>query len=688
MAEAGQDTIQVRGHYNYPPYEFLDDTGNATGFNVEVIQAVAKIMGLEINLELGPWEEITTALESGTIDALIGVYYSPERAEKFDFTIPYETVSYSLFVRKESSMSQLDDLHDKAIVLVQGGSSINFINNRNLTQAIYQVASSVDALRLLSAGNYDCSIVPEVQGQYFVRRYGLQNLKAVGPNLLPRNLSFAVAKGNPELLLALNQGLRIIKNSGQFDQLHRKWIDRYQKQETVNEKWIKYTIWIGVILLILFLVAIGWGYSMRGRVNEKTKHLQGEISERKRVEDALHQANRLQEIIYQIANAARGADNLKNLFIQIRNILHDVIDTSNFYIALLSRDRKLVHFPYWVDEMDDDASPISADAGLTGYLLKVQRPLIFTKEDILGLVARGIVERLGTPSEYWLGVPLRVDEQVVGAVVIQSYNNSRKFTTKDLEILEFVSNEIADVIHHKQDQDAIIESEEKYRRLSIELTEANNMKELLLDVITHDLKNPAGVIQGMSEILLDEEFDNENIALINESCGNLLKVIDNAVILSKLTLGEEISKEAMDLAELIRQVANEMKSTLASADMELLFSYDEPLPICVNPIIVEIFKNYISNAIKYSRDGKKIEVNIRKDTDSVTVDFIDFGPTIPEEKRPLIFNRGVQLSAGAKLGRGLGLAIVKRIAEAHDGKVGVLPNKPRGNIFYLQIPLT
>ena len=65
---------------------------------------------------------------------------------------------------------------------------------------------------------------------------------------------------------------------------------------------------------------------------------------------------------------------------------------------------------------------------------------------------------------------------------------------------------------------------------------------------------------------------------------------------------------------------------------------------------------------------------------------MDYGPTVPEEKREIIFERGAQLDSGDTRGRGLGLAIAKRIANAHYAEVGVLPNKPMGNICLLKIP--
>ncbi|NQT98234.1 MAG: transporter substrate-binding domain-containing protein [Candidatus Marinimicrobia bacterium] len=361
---AGEEIIRVSGHYNYPPYEFLDPSGGPTGFNVEIFNEVAKLTGLEVQLELGPWEEVYTALETGEIDVLIGMYFSASRAEKFDFTIPYETVSYSLFIRGNSSIRRLDDLSGKDIVLVEGGVSINYITEQHFSSTIHQVSSSIDALRLLAAGNYDCTLIPKVQGQYNIQRYGFNNIEAVGPMLLPRNLSFAVVKGKPELLTKLNEGLRLLKASGQLERIHKKWIDIYEQNRLVKRQIIRFSIWIAIAFIILLLFSIGWVSTLRKRVKEKTLGLRQEISERKQVEDALQQANHLQEVIYKIANAASGSGNLDQLFSLIRQTLHDVIDTSNFYIALIDKVKRELYFPYFVDEKDEEPYPIPVTSGL------------------------------------------------------------------------------------------------------------------------------------------------------------------------------------------------------------------------------------------------------------------------------------------------------------------------------------
>ncbi len=680
------DIIEVRGHFNYPPYEYLGETGSPVGFDVDIITEVARVMNLNINLELGPWDEVTADLKSGNIDVLMGVYYTPARDTVYDFSIPYETVSYSLFVNRNSQIKELRDLTGKSIVLVSGGISLGFIESQNLSASINLVNSAEDALRLLAAGMYDCTILPKRLGQYSLEKHGFINIKPVGSLLLPRNLGFAVSEGNEDLLNILNQGIRSLKNSGIYERKHQEWLEVYDENQMVARRFLQLAIWVGIILILLFMLSVAGIAVLKRQVDEKTKHLQEEIKERQRVENALHQANQIQDVVYRIANAARSSGNLDELYRVIQINLSGIIDTSNFYIALIDEEKQEITFPLFVDDRDPNPGPISVDSGITGYLIKQKKPLFFSKDQIENLREEMKIDLIGVPSKLWLGAPLLLADKVIGAVVVQSYEDENLYSEKDLEVLEFVSNEIADAINSKQVTEKIIKSEEKYRILSTQLTEANGMKELLLDVITHDLKNPAGVVYGMSEMLIDEDPENEELELINQSCSNLLKVIENAALLSKVTLGDEITRNKIDIAEIIRSTANDYKSIITESDMIFDFDNDKPIIVNANPIIAEVFKNYISNAIKYSADGKKIKVEIVDDGQFVTINYLDYGPTIPAEKRPLVFDRGVRLEPGAKRGRGLGLAIVKRIAEAHDSEVGVLPNEPQGNVFYLKMP--
>jgi len=239
----------------------------------------------------------------------------------------------------------------------------------------------------------------------------------------------------------------------------------------------------------------------------------------------------------------------------------------------------------------------------------------------------------------------------------------------------------------KEHMEALKRSESHYHSLSEQLAATNEMKDLLLDVITHDLKNPAGVIQGMSEVMQTEFPGNEMVDLVKDSSDSLLQVIQNATTLSKVALNEDIEKEPLDLAVVVADTIKDFSIALENAGMTIENKVTGPLIVHANPLISEVIKNYISNAIKYAREGKKIVVEAQRMDDSVLVAVKDFGTPIAKEDYHRIFERRTQLGEGRKRGRGLGLAIVQRIAKAHGGEVWVEPNKPTGNTFYLKLPM-
>ncbi len=242
-----------------------------------------------------------------------------------------------------------------------------------------------------------------------------------------------------------------------------------------------------------------------------------------------------------------------------------------------------------------------------------------------------------------------------------------------------------DITERKLWEEQIRSSEKKYRQLSTQLSETNSLKDLLLDIITHDLKNPAGVISGMAEILCNDTSDDESARLIKGSSEDLLNVIDNATTLSRITIGYDIDKEEIEINQFIRKIADEFKPSFAAAGMEFESRLEDEIIITANPIIAEVFRNYFSNAIKYAASGKQIIVDQELAPDFVTIKISDLGETIAEENRRLIFRRSIQLENGVKRGRGLGLAIVERIATVHNAMVWVEANSPQGNSFCFKI---
>ncbi len=225
------------------------------------------------------------------------------------------------------------------------------------------------------------------------------------------------------------------------------------------------------------------------------------------------------------------------------------------------------------------------------------------------------------------------------------------------------------------------------KRVENELVEADCIKELLLDIITHDLKNPVSTIYSMSYKAMEDDPENKMIGVILFSSQELLHQLDNVSILSQAALGEAIPVEKLNLRKILKGVVDEFDLALQNAQIIMTMDVASDIVITANPLITQVFKNYLSNAIKYASSGKAIHIEALREKDAIVVRVNDLGETIPDKDRVLIFERHTQIAKGKRLGRGLGLAIVKRIASVHGGEVWVEPNQPKGNKFCLRLPV-
>jgi len=177
-----------------------------------------------------------------------------------------------------------------------------------------------------------------------------------------------------------------------------------------------------------------------------------EASERKRME-------RVNQSIFQISEAANSAQSLQELFHSIHRVISGLMPASNFYISLYDSAAGILSFPYFVDEFDTPPEPKPLGRGLTEYVLRTGQALLALPEVFSELERRGEVESIGAPSIDWLGVPLTIDGKTIGVLVVQTYTEGLRYTEEDKNLLKFVCDQIAMVIHRKKTEEDVQERE-------------------------------------------------------------------------------------------------------------------------------------------------------------------------------------------------------------------------------------
>jgi PAS domain S-box-containing protein len=185
---------------------------------------------------------------------------------------------------------------------------------------------------------------------------------------------------------------------------------------------------------------------------------------------------KIQQATYHIAEAVHAAEDLESLYEGIHGIIGSLMPAGNFYIALFDPGAELISFPYFVDERSEKPQPFRPNTGLTGYVLRSGRPLLVDasmnarKRQIGEAVTFEGYEEIryvesGPPAAIWLGVPLAIHGKPFGVMAVQDYVNPAAYGEEEKQILTFVAAQTALAIDRKRAEQALRESEQKFRAL-------------------------------------------------------------------------------------------------------------------------------------------------------------------------------------------------------------------------------
>src|SRR5665647_305629 len=412
-----------------------------------------------------------------------------------------------------------------------------------------------------------------------------------------------------------------------------------------------------------------------------------DITERKRDEQ-------IQKLLYFISTAVLTTQNIEELVEIIRNQLGNLLDTRNFYIAFYDEESDMFYTPHAVDQKDNMES-WPAKKSMTGYLIKQKKALLVTAEDVSKLVANGEIQIVGTPCALWLGVPLLEEEKVMGAFVVQSYDNPNAYSAKDVEMLEFISHQISLFIQRKR-------AEGEIKAALLKAEESDRLKSAFLATMNHELRTPLNHILGFSELILSEVMpeDNRSFASSIYSSGkNLLAIIEDVF---DLALAEQTNvKLRLQTFRLMNKFMENkssfdhiLQSSGKAEQIQLIFKPDTRLLAKyltvdrskVNQVLINLFKN----AVKFTKIGT-IEFGYQSNEPGKLTFFIkDTGIGIPKEKQALIFEffrQGDDSRTRIYGGIGIGLAIAQKITKILKGELSVISEPERGSAFYLTVPV-
>jgi len=322
-AKPSLNTIIVN---NYYPYTFLNDKGEPDGFSVDIARAVADVMGFELEIRVDKWNRAVQELETGSIDLLPMMAYSPARDKIFDFSVPHTIAYDAIFLKKgNTSIRSLSDLSGKTVIVMNSDIAHNYLISNGLSKKMRLniVDSLPEALQQLVAGNGDAAIMPKLTGMITAKKLNLSDIET-SPELIDvytRPFSFAVKQGNKALLERLNQGLNILKSTGQYDTIYKKWFGTLEDKHLHWKTVLKY----GVAAALLLSVFIVWNIVLKRQVKSKTTHLEAEIEQRIINEEALRDSKERFRTILENAPIGISVVSLDGRFMLVNNSLCTIL---------------------------------------------------------------------------------------------------------------------------------------------------------------------------------------------------------------------------------------------------------------------------------------------------------------------------------------------------------------------------
>jgi PAS domain S-box-containing protein len=398
------------------------------------------------------------------------------------------------------------------------------------------------------------------------------------------------------------------------------------------------------------------------------------------------------QVMYEIAQGITTSDNLDELMKLIHQSLGKVVYAKNCFVALHDEKTGLFSFPYFVDKYDPVPSPMAMERSCTAYVFRNNKPFFFSQETFDKLVEQNEVELIGSPSPSWIGIPLRTPSKVIGVLVLQHYERDDVYTENDLKFLISVGSQIAISIERKK-------SEEEIKLRNELLQVINAEKDKFFSILAHDLRGPLSSFVAATQIITEEiqsmtleEIRDITMSMKNDAT-NIYSLLENLLEWSRLKRNiMEFTKIRLNVRKKIESCLQVLSEMAKKKEIEINVSVQDDLEVEADDHMFDtIIRNLISNAIKFTRIGGKINITAFNNQDnSIKISIRDTGIGIPAELQNKLFMLNEKTSRKGtedEPSSGLGLLLCKEFIEKHEGRIWVESEEGKGSTFSLTIPV-
>jgi two-component system sensor histidine kinase EvgS len=608
----------VGGDANFPPYEYLDSRGNPSGFITELTRAVAHETGLDVEIRLGRWDTVLQQLETGEIDIIQGIFYSPERDWVFDFGASHLVTHYVSVVRRGeiAAPNSYEELIGLRIIAQRGDVIVEELQTRALTELLTLVDSHEDALRELAQGKQDCALVARIPALSLIEKNAWTGLQLGRESLLERKYAYSVKNGQQALLAKLSEGMKILQTNGEYRRIQDKWLEHYQEPPHTLGVALRYSAIVLIPLIIMLSLIMLWSWLLRRQVARQLSQIRESTTRLRVITDAAQDTILMMDphgkIIF--CNPA------------IRRLIGYEPQ------EILGRDLHALFNSEFSQEVDQRVITANG-ADPDTEIMKVFELKTLHKDGHEVSVELSRATVFFEDGRHAVAIIRDISERKAVDVVLQQKN-------KEME--QFVN-----IVSH-------------------------DLKSPLVTV-----KSFLGMLQQDIAENNAEQIDKD-IAYIQGAADKMERLL--AALLRLSRVGRMDNQPAtVTVKALIDDCLGTLAGSIQTQQIDIVTD-DFPLQLHGDLLqLGQIWQNLIENAIKYrgNQPHLRIEVGVRDQADEPVFYVRDNGMGIEPEHSWRIFGLFAQLNPGSD-GSGLGLALVKKIVELHQGKIW-LESKGKGH---------
>ena len=218
-----QETIRAVTDATFPPMEFVKD-GKRTGFDIELVEALAAAMGKKVEWIDIDFKGLIPALQAGRADiAVSAIYITPERSKVVDFTDPYYAGGLVVLTKKGGDIKGLKDLDGRKVSVQVGTKSVNYLKEHYPSVQRVEVEKNQEMFNLVQIGRADAAVTGKPAAKLFAQ--STTDLAVLDEQVTTEDYGIAVPKNKPELTRELNAALQKLKSDGSYQAIVTKWFE-------------------------------------------------------------------------------------------------------------------------------------------------------------------------------------------------------------------------------------------------------------------------------------------------------------------------------------------------------------------------------------------------------------------------------------------------------------------------------